>query len=90
MMEKRGPRVDSTYSNSTIKTKGLHIPVIPEIYEPVLQELELIFDGYTKTEMPRPRPYLKILVGQNLRVSSNAVTINVTEYNKCIQIVNGN
>ena len=25
--------------NGTIKSKGLHIPVIKEIYEPVLQEL---------------------------------------------------
>ncbi|MBS1654561.1 MAG: saccharopine dehydrogenase NADP-binding domain-containing protein [Bacteroidetes bacterium] len=27
--------------NGTIKTKGLHIPIIPEIYDPVLNELEL-------------------------------------------------
>ena len=26
--------------DGTIKTKGLHIPVIPEIYQPVLAELE--------------------------------------------------
>jgi saccharopine dehydrogenase (NADP+, L-glutamate forming) len=26
--------------NGTIKTKGLHIPIIKEIYEPVLNELE--------------------------------------------------
>jgi saccharopine dehydrogenase (NADP+, L-glutamate forming) len=27
--------------NGTIQLKGLHIPVVKEIYEPVLQELKL-------------------------------------------------
>ena len=37
--------------NGTIQTKGLHIPLIPEIYEPVLHELEQYDIRFTETEI---------------------------------------
>ena len=35
-----------------IKIKGLQIPIVPEIYEPVLSELEQLGIKFTETDQP--------------------------------------
>ena len=41
--------------DGTIKTKGLHIPVIPEIYQPVLTELEKHGILFTEQKVKLPQ-----------------------------------
>ena len=45
--------------NDTIKVKGVQMPIIPEIYNPILNELEDYNIKFTETEIHPPVLYIE-------------------------------